>query len=255
MCRAATYVKPEGEVSLRMIAFDIAHEIKVCLHDSYLTEFKYSFIQSALSSTHARKPFWESSEPINIAMYAEALVAIYRFLPQEDALPLFEVCVEPERSEAVKTCVVRACITLAEEAGRIKWQKPLGKLEDIVRPRLRSIFQSSGLRHPEVDQYGTTKRAAARPKALRTTPHSLSDREILILGILSLWRTDAMFHFHNMTEEEVETWIIASHQVWAEMTDNSIKMSGAGTYRVMIENMSAADGLHPDTLSFMKVSL
>jgi neurofibromin 1 len=29
MCRAATYVKEEGEVPLRMVAFDIAHEIKV----------------------------------------------------------------------------------------------------------------------------------------------------------------------------------------------------------------------------------
>lgn len=31
MCRAATYVKEQGEVPLRLVAFDIAHEIKVCM--------------------------------------------------------------------------------------------------------------------------------------------------------------------------------------------------------------------------------
>lgn len=172
-------------------------------------------------------------------MYAEALVTIYRFLPQEDSLPLFEVCLEPDRSEAVKTCAVRACITLAEEASRIKWQKPLDKLEDVLRPRLRNILRSAGLRHPEVDQNGITKRAATRPKALPTIPQSLSDRDILMLGILALWRTNARFHFQDMTQEEAEAWIITSHGVWTGNTDISIKMSGAGTYRVILENLFA----------------
>lgn len=30
MCRAATHVRPEGEIPLRLVAYDIAHEIKVC---------------------------------------------------------------------------------------------------------------------------------------------------------------------------------------------------------------------------------
>jgi len=29
MCRAAAYIDPEGEVPLRLVASDIAHEIKV----------------------------------------------------------------------------------------------------------------------------------------------------------------------------------------------------------------------------------
>lgn len=48
-------------------------------------------------------------------MMAEAMVSVFRFLSEEDALPLFTTCVEPERSEAVKTCAVRACLTLAQE--------------------------------------------------------------------------------------------------------------------------------------------
>ena len=52
-------------------------------------------------------------------MYAEALVAIYRFLPFEDTLPLFASCFEPERSEAVKICAVRACLTLIQEVDSV----------------------------------------------------------------------------------------------------------------------------------------
>lgn len=70
-----------------------------------------------------RKPFWESNDEIDISIYAEALVAIFRFLPEEDSIPLFSVCLEPERSEAVKTCAVRACITLAQEVGTLQMLK------------------------------------------------------------------------------------------------------------------------------------
>jgi neurofibromin 1 len=153
---------------------------------------------------------------------------------------------------------VRACLTLAEEAGRIKWQKPLDKLEDAMRIRLRSIFTSVGLRHSEVDKYGTMKRPAARPKAIRTAPQPLSDREVLMLGILSLWRTHSMFHFKNMPEEEVEQWVVTTEQVWAGPTDISVKMSGAGTFRVIVENLFAAlstDASRPDLFDFVKVAL
>jgi len=66
-----------------------------------------------------RKPFWESNEEIDIAMFAEALVSVFRFLPEEDALALFGACVEPERSESVKTCAVRACLTLIQEVSTL----------------------------------------------------------------------------------------------------------------------------------------
>lgn len=74
-------------------------------------------MQAALLSNASQKPFWESAEDIDITLYAEALVAIYRFLPLDDALPLFVSCVEPERSEAVKICAVRALLTLVQEVG------------------------------------------------------------------------------------------------------------------------------------------
>jgi hypothetical protein len=195
---------------------------------------------------------------IDVAMYAEALVALYRFLPEEDALPLFVVCVEPERSEAVKTCVVRACLTLAEEARRIKWQKPLDKLEDAVRVRFRSIFKSVGLRHPEVDQNGTMKRSAGRPKAARIIPQPLSDREVLLLGILSLWRAHSTFHFKHMTEQEVEEWIMTADRIWQTPIDNSVRVSGTTILRAATENLFAAcatDTAQPDMFTFVKTAL
>lgn len=65
--------------------------------------------------TPGKKPFWETTEDIDIALCAEAIVSTFRFLPEDDYLPLFSVCVEPERSEAVKTCALRACLTLVQE--------------------------------------------------------------------------------------------------------------------------------------------
>jgi len=64
---------------------------------------------------HLQKPFWESGDEIDVAMYSEALVTIFRFLPNEESLPLFTTCLEPERPESVKICAVKACLTLSLE--------------------------------------------------------------------------------------------------------------------------------------------
>ena len=57
----------------------------------------------------------------------------------EDSGPLFNICLEPERSEAVKTCVIRACLTLAQDAARFHWQKPLDQPAIWVATRSRQI--------------------------------------------------------------------------------------------------------------------
>ncbi len=58
------------------------------------------------------KPFWECPDEIDVALMSDAMAALYRFLPEEESLHIFAQCVEPERSEAVKLCVVKACLTL-----------------------------------------------------------------------------------------------------------------------------------------------
>lgn len=58
------------------------------------------------------RPFWECPDEIDVAMIGDALAAFYRFLPEEESIPIFLQCLEPERSEAVKICVVKACLAL-----------------------------------------------------------------------------------------------------------------------------------------------
>ena len=72
-------------------------------------------------------------------------MAIYRFLPIEDSGPTFQICFEPERSDPVKTCVVRACLTLVQDAARFHWQKPLDEPASWVATRARDIL---GVRTP-----------------------------------------------------------------------------------------------------------
>ena len=58
------------------------------------------------------RPFWECPDEIDVAVLADVLAALYRFLPPEESIPIFLHCFEPERSEAVKICVVKACLNL-----------------------------------------------------------------------------------------------------------------------------------------------
>lgn len=62
-----------------------------------------------------QKPFWDSFDEIDIGTYAEALVAIFRFLPEDETVPLFVACLEPERADAVKICAIKAASILATE--------------------------------------------------------------------------------------------------------------------------------------------
>lgn len=52
MCRAATHVKPEDEVPLRMIAFDIAHEIKVSFISLPRISAKHSCSECTVFESH-----------------------------------------------------------------------------------------------------------------------------------------------------------------------------------------------------------
>jgi len=57
---------------------------------------------------------WEADE-IDVALYADVLVTVYRFLSPDESVPLIKEWLEPTRSDAVKICAVRACLTLAQE--------------------------------------------------------------------------------------------------------------------------------------------
>ena len=207
----------------------------------------------------ARKPFWESHDDIDIALYADALVAVFRFLPLDDSKELFRICFEPERSEPVKTCVARACLTLTQDAPRFHWQKPLDQPACWVATRCREILivctpfsilharlncfpldclplQGASLRRLETDHLGVNRRVAARPKAKRIFPEPLSEREVLMLGILSLWRLAPIFFDQGIEcEKDIEDWVKVSGKLWEAPIDISVKISTATTLRTVSE--------------------
>jgi hypothetical protein len=101
---------------LRHIAADISHEIKVMVAVFNPNLPIANPLQSTLQKSPGQKPFWDSFDEIDVATYAEALVAVFRFLPEEESISLFLDCLEPERSDAVKICAIKAATTLSIEA-------------------------------------------------------------------------------------------------------------------------------------------
>jgi hypothetical protein len=70
------------------------------------------------------------------------------------------------------------------------------------------------------------KRPAARPRAKRVLPEPLTDREVLVLGVLSLWRSSPIFFTHGVkTQAEVDNWIRITVGLWEAPIDVSVKIS------------------------------
>lgn len=74
------------------------------------------------------KPFYETTEMIDVDLYADALVAIYRFSHSTAIDTVFPACIVPERSDAVKTCVMKACLTIATEVNQYPHDGPCSGL-------------------------------------------------------------------------------------------------------------------------------
>ncbi|KAJ3987640.1 hypothetical protein F5890DRAFT_1563214 [Lentinula detonsa] len=241
ICRAAMYIQPlQNEVPLQMLAYDVAHEIKrrICNPN--------------------RKSFYESCNEINVAVWAEALVSVYRFLPEEDSHTLFSLCLEPERSDAVKLCAVRACLTLIEEASLFPWQRPLDNLETVVATRFRHLHKTCITRRLEVDQYGSAKKGATRPKIKRIQLDPLSDQDLLVLGILSVWRARSSFYSTGMPDNEFTMWTNASIRIFESSLDLAVKIAAASANTRTFELAFRLDFSDPSNqliLGWMKNSL
>lgn len=74
-------------------------------------------------------------------MYAEAMVAVYRFMGMEEALIMFDHCMEPERSDAAKTAGIRAALTICQDVARFPWQKSPTDLITQLAPRVRDVLR------------------------------------------------------------------------------------------------------------------
>lgn len=64
-----------------------------------------------------QKPFWECPDEIDVGLVADALATIYRFLSEEESIPIIRQALQPEMSDAVKISAIKACITLITEVG------------------------------------------------------------------------------------------------------------------------------------------
>ncbi|KAF8635007.1 hypothetical protein AX15_000591 [Amanita polypyramis BW_CC] len=228
ICRAAVYIHPEEEAPLRLLAYDVVHEIK-----------------SMLSYAPYRKAYNETHDDIDIPFYSEILVAVYRFLRPEDSLPLFQHCLQAEKSDATKTIAVRACLTLVQEAARIPWQRPLDELEGGTTKRLRDIFTNGILCRHEVDEYGNRKSQETRPKSQQVVASNLTDRETLLLGILALWRAEPQFCFVGMGKADFDTRKDMVIKMWEAKLDISVKISSASCHNVMTASVLQTPPGHP----------
>ncbi|KAF8559154.1 hypothetical protein OG21DRAFT_1570167 [Imleria badia] len=233
MCRAGFRISPEGELPLRHLATDIAHEIKVTI----LAGMK-------------QKPFWDSFDEIDIGTYAEALVAVFRFLPEDETVPLFVACLEPERADAVKICAIKAASILASEAARLPWQPSMEKLRSIIALRSRRIYETASIHRSEVDTKGNIRRAATRPKAKRFTSETLTDKDLLLLAILALWRADLSYSMLPIDEEDSPQWSITFTRVWDSEADTSVKIAAATTFQSLVDMFFRMSPEDPDYAYF-----
>lgn len=97
--------------------------------------------------------------------------------------------------------------------------------------------QTAGQRRQDIDHLGVTKRAATRPKAKRIFPEPLSEKEVLMLAILSLWRLSPIFFQQGIqTFEDVESWVFVAVKLWEAPIDISVKISTATCTRKVSEH-------------------
>lgn len=111
------------------------------------------------------------------------------------------------------------------QAHNFSWQGSLEPLHEVIGRRCREVFKTLGHRRPELDSWGAMKRPENRPKAKRAVSEALTDRELLMLAILSLWRTDPKFHTTGALSADLEEWVSVVVKVWEASVDNSVKVS------------------------------
>lgn len=95
MLRACSFAPPELDIALRSLASEVADDVK-----------------GRLWKAQGLRPFFESVEPIDVTLYADAIVGLSHFLPEEEFTELIDACLEPERSDAVKMVAVKTFISI-----------------------------------------------------------------------------------------------------------------------------------------------
>ncbi|KAH9948737.1 hypothetical protein B0H21DRAFT_787622 [Amylocystis lapponica] len=230
VCRAAFRLRPEEgpETTLQSMANNFVDVLK-----------------GKLSEWNGSKPFWECPDEIDVAMIADILVTLYRFKSAEVSVPLFALCLEPERSNAVKICALKAIMTLMVESLQIPWHPSLDALQAVVTDRIPVLFSCAAMRRHEIDQAGNVRRAQLRPKAKRYTSETLPDRDLVVVALLALTRQNPMWFFAHLDYAYQDLWVPGTIEQWHTPMDPALKVSLNRTFRRCVETVKSMRPDHP----------
>ena len=120
LCKAAIYVPPTiTDSALRTLAPEMADELKVLCITTFYTPSGRLLTLLTLQHRIMDTPheFWASQDPIDVNLYADLIVAIWRFDNPGAVRDVFPICLALERSDAVKATAVRALVTIVSEVG------------------------------------------------------------------------------------------------------------------------------------------
>jgi len=95
------------------------------------------------------------------------------------------------------------------------------------------------------------KRVASRPKAGKSFSRleTLSSREVLLLGILAVWRADVYFQLKNLTPTDIEVYLTAASKIWEAPMDMSVRLSRATGFHMLAERLYASMASDPPKLA------
>lgn len=92
-------------------------------------------------------------------------------------------------------------------------------------------MQAAVAHRPETDARGRPLHAAMEPRMKRDEKEVISEHALLVLAILSLWRTDIGFLLHGMgNETELSRWTADAVKVIRKDADLHYRLSGTRTF-------------------------
>lgn len=97
--------------------------------------------------------------------------------------------------------------------------------------------QSVYTRRSEMDANGASRKVNLRPRAKRYTSETLPDRDLLILGLLTVWRADIWWYHDCLTEDVVSGIFASCVSIYVSPADPAVRWSLGRTFRYFIESV------------------
>lgn len=94
----------------------------------------------------------------------------------------------------------------------------------------KNCVQLAATRRPEIDQNGTLKRSSPKPISKRYTSETITDRDMLVLSILALYRFDTRYFLFEAEAKELDDWVSDSVQLIQRPGDPAVPLSASRTF-------------------------